>query len=92
MEETVFEQGINTVGKIFLAAVTSTILGKPSNVKIKGTPEQVETIKRALVASRELHDEINRPEATVQSIMDRLEMKRQAADEFSQVVGLPWPI
>jgi hypothetical protein len=83
---------ISTVGKIFLAGITSAVLGKQSFLKIKGTPDEVDVIKQALKASRDLHDEIENPNATVQSIMSRLNIKNHAASEFQKVLNLPWPI
>ena len=83
---------ISTVGKIFLAGIAMSALGKPSNIKVRGTPNEIETVKKALMASKALQDELNRPGASVQSIMDRLHLKNISAEEFQQRLGVPWPL
>lgn len=83
---------ISTVGKIFLAGVAASILGKMSNIRVRGTPDEIEALKDALSASRAFQDELHRPGATVQSIMDRLHLKNISAEEFERRLGVPWPL
>lgn len=98
MDENVVREGvfsdlrITTVGKLFLAGVAAYLIGRPSRLKIRGTPDQVETLKQALLASKKFQDELNRPGATAQSIMDRLQMKNMTAKEFERVLGVPFPL
>lgn len=83
---------ISTVGKIFLAGIAASILGKQSNIKIRGSQDEIDAIKSALMASRQFQDELKRPGATVQSIMDRLRLKNISAEEFEDRLGVPWPL
>lgn len=83
---------ISTVGKLFLAGVAAYILGRPSRLKIRGNPYEVDALKNALLASRKFQQELNRPGATVQSIMDKLQLKNITAKEFEQKLGVPWPL
>ena len=93
MNEGIFDNlEITTVGKIFLAGVAASILGKLSGIKVRGTPDEIETLKDALLASKRFQDELHRPGATVQSIMDRLQLKHVSAAEFEKVLGIPWPL
>ena len=83
---------VSTTGKIFLAAVAASLLGKISNVRVRGTQEQIDALKDALMASREFQDELERPSATVQDIMNKLHLKGISAAEFERRFGVPFPI
>lgn len=83
---------ISTVGKIFLAGVALAALGKMSNLKVRGTPDEIEALKNALMSSKKFQDELHRPGATVQSIMDHLHLKNISAAEFEHRLGVPWPL
>lgn len=83
---------LSTVGKIFLAGVAAWLIGRPSHLKIRGTPDEVEALQNALMASRRFRDELNRPGATVQSVMDKLQLKNITAQEFERKLGVPWPL
>ncbi len=83
---------ISTVGKIFMAGVAAWFLNKPSNLKLRGTPEQVEVLKNALMASRKFREELEKPGASVQSVMDKLQLKNATAREFERKLGIPWPL
>src|SRR5688572_26323380 len=92
MQDNVFDRAdISVVGKVFLAAIASAALGRPSNVRVKGNPDQVEAIRAALAAAHALRVEIDRPGATVQDVMDKLQVLRAAAATFEDMTGLPWP-
>jgi hypothetical protein len=93
MNEGIFDSyEITTVGKIFLAGIAAAILGKASNMRVRGTPDEIAALKDALLASREFQEELRRPGATVQSIMDRLHLKNVSAEEFEKRLGVPWPL
>ena len=83
---------ISTVGKIFLAGVAAAILGKMSGLKIRGTQEEIDALKAALLASKTFQEELNKDGATVQSIMDKLHLKNITAKEFEKKLGVPWPL
>ncbi len=83
---------ISTVGKIFLAGVAAAALGKMSNIKIKGTQAEIEALKSALLASKAFQEELNREDASVQSIMDKLHLKNVTAQNFEEKLGVPWPL
>lgn len=83
---------MSTVGKLFLAGVAAWVVGRPSGLKLRGTPEQLLAVVEALKAVRSLKDELMRPEATVQSIADIIALKDLAAQRFEQVVGIKFPL
>ena len=83
---------ISTVGKLFLAGVAAWLVGRASNLKVRGTQDEIDVLKNALMASKKFQDELNRPGATVQSVMDRLQLSRITAQEFERKLGIPWPL
>ena len=86
------ELKINTAGKIFFATLGAWLVGKAVNTKLRGTREQVEAVANVLTASRNFQDELNRPDATVESVVRKLGEKHVSAIEFERVLGLPWPL
>jgi hypothetical protein len=85
------ELHLNTLGKLMFAGIAAWIVGKTVRLKIRGTHSQVEAITNAMLASRRFQDELKRPGATVQSVIDRLGLKQASAAEFERVLGVKWP-
>lgn len=83
---------MNLIGKIFFASVAAWLLGKMVNVKVKGTPEEVDAVARAMLNSKRFQDELNRPGATVDSVLHKLNLKNASAREFERILGIPWPL
>lgn len=86
------ELRINFIGKLFFATLGAWLLGRAVNTKIKGTQEQIQAVANALSASRKFQDELNRPGATVDSVIQKLGVKHMSATEFERVLGVPWPL
>ena len=76
--------------KAFHTAAAAYILGEKSNIKFQGSPERIATTKKVIIASRALFEELNNPDATLQSVTRLLEAKRQASINFRQVTGIRW--
>jgi len=85
------ELHVGLLGKIFLAGVAAWIVGRVTNLKLRGSREEIETVAHALVSSRRFQEEISQPGATVQSVMQRLGMKQMSAKEFEKVLNVPFP-
>jgi hypothetical protein len=60
--------------------------------KISGTPEQIEAIVKVIQASQEFQEEINQDGATVESVMQKLNMQNVAKQAFEEVTGKAWPL
>jgi hypothetical protein len=91
-KEAINELRVNTLGKIFFATLAAWIVGKAVNTKLRGSREEVEAVANALASSRRFQDELNRPGATVDSVVQKLGVKHMSASEFERVLGVPWPL
>ena len=78
--------------KIFLKAVSGLVVGKKVNVQFQGTRRELEVVSEAIDATRKFQNELNRPGASLDSILHRLGKKHVAASEFEKVLGISWPL
>lgn len=83
---------LNTTGKIFLASLGAWMVGKYVNTKLKGSRDEVSAVADALLSSRKFQDELNRPGATVESVVEKLRVKEMSASTFERVFGVKWPL
>jgi hypothetical protein len=86
------ELHLNLLGKIFFATAAAWLVGKLTNLKVRGTPEQVNAVSNALLSSRRFQDELQRPGASVESVVQKLGIKHMSAQAFERELGIPWPI
>lgn len=87
------EEGyLNLTGKIFLASLGAWLVGKVVNTKLRGNRDEVTAVSNALMASRRFQEELRRPGATVQSVIEKLRIKQMSAAEFERVLGVRWPL
>lgn len=86
------ELHLNLLGKMFLTAVGAWVIGKATNLKLRGTPQEINAVANALKSSRKFQDELAKPGATVQSVMEKLRVKNMSAREFERVFGVKWPL
>ena len=83
---------MSTVGKLFLAGMAAWIMGKASRMKVRGSRREVDAIAGALRSSRRFQQEIGKPGATVQSVMEKLKLKNASGARFQSILGVPWPL
>lgn len=86
------ELHLNLLGKMFFASAAAWLIGKMVNLKVRGTPDQVHAVQNALLSSRRFQDELQRPGASVESVVQKLGVKHMSAQEFERVLGVPWPL
>lgn len=86
------ELKLNLLGKIFFVTAAAWLVGRAVNMKIRGTPDEVQAVANAMMASRRFQDELNRPGATIESVMQKLNLKHASAREFERILGVPWPL
>ncbi len=60
--------------------------------KLQGTPEEIQAVVDVIKASKEYQEEISKEGATVESVMQKLNMQNLAKQAFEQATGKPWPL
>lgn len=84
---------LNLTGKIFLASLAAWAVGKvASNIKLRGYPEEIQTVVNALMSSKVFQNELRKPGASVESVMEKLRVKQMSAADFKRVLGVEWPL
>lgn len=91
-KEPINELKVNLLGKVFFATLGAWLVGKYVNTKLRGSQSEIEAVGNALAASRRFQDELNRPGASVESVVQKLGIKHMSASEFERVLGVPWPL
>lgn len=90
--EQINELHFNLLGKIFFTAIGAWLIGKATKLKLRGTPEEINAVSNAMLASRRFQDELNKPGATVQSVLDKLALKNSTRAEFERTLGIKFPV
>ena len=78
------------IKKRFNAAAASYILGESPSVEVVGAPEKISVVREVLQASRNLYEELQRPDTRLTRVISLLEKKREAARAFHERVGSTW--
>ncbi len=86
------ELKLNLLGKIFFTACAAWLVGKVVNLKVRGTEAEVNAVGNAMMASRRFQEELRAPGATVESVMQKLNLKHASARDFERILGVPWPL
>ena len=82
----------NLLGKLFFASLGLWVVGKVTKTKLRGTPEEIRAVAEALTSSKHFQDELSKPGASVQSVLDKLDVKNMSAEKFERIFGMNWPI
>lgn len=91
-KENINELKMNLLGKIFFGTLAAWLVGKAVNTKLRGSRDEIAAVENALMSSRRFQDELNRPGASVDSVIQKLGIKHMSAQEFERVLGVPWPL
>jgi hypothetical protein len=83
---------LSLTGKMFIASLGAWLVGKLVNTKIRGSHDEITAVSNALMSSRKFQEELNRPGASVESVMEKLRIKQMSASEFERVLGVRWPL
>lgn len=84
---------LSPVGKLFFASLLAWIAHDTvMNWKVRGDPGKLEALARAIVASKRFQEEINKPGATVDSVISKLNIKNMTASQFHNLTGYTLPI
>ncbi len=90
--EPINEVKVNFMGKLFLTALGAWFVGSVTKTKLRGTKDEIAAVANALISSRKFQEELNRPGASVESVMQKLNVKNMSASEFKRVFGIEWPL
>lgn len=83
---------LSPIGKLFFASVIGWIFGKKLNMKLRGNPEQVQAVANAIIASKQFQEELKKSGATVNSVLDKLNLKKEMAKQFKEITGKDFPL
>ena len=86
------EYYLNATGKMLLASLGAWMAGKYVSTKLKGTRDEISAIADVLMSSRKFQEELNRPGASVESVIQKLRVKEMSASTFERVFGIKWPL
>jgi hypothetical protein len=71
---------------------TEAPLEKPFPFKIKGTPQQIQAVTEIIMSSKEFQDELKNPGATVDSVIQKLNLHDISKKNFKNLTGHDWPL
>lgn len=91
-KEPLNELHVNLLGKIFFTTLAAWLIGKTVNTKFRGSQEQINALANAAIASKKFQDELNRPGASVESVMVKLNVKNMSVVEFERQFNVKWPL
>ena len=83
---------MNLLGKLFVTAVGAWLVGKATNIKVRGSQDEVQVVANAMLASKRFQDELRAPGASIESVMEKLGLKHATAREFERILGVPFPL
>ena len=86
------ELHMNLLGKIFLASMGAWLVGRATNLKVRGTQQEVQVVANAMLASRRFQDELRKPGANIESVMEKLHLKHATVREFESILGIKFPL
>jgi hypothetical protein len=86
------ELQLNLLGKILFVALGAWLVNKVTNIKIRGSESEIRAVSNALLASKRFQEELRKPGATIDSVMNKLNIKHMSAKEFENQLGIRWPL
>ena len=86
------ELKVGLLGKVFFETLGAWLVGKFVNTKIRGSRAEVESLGNAMASSRRFQDELNKPGATMDSVIQKLGVKHMSASQFERTFGVRWPL
>jgi len=98
------ELRMSWAGKLFFAGVAAWLGGTAYKgvkagmkaprmpIKIRGSKQQIRAVMDAITSSRSFQDEINKPGATIDGVINKLKIKDMNKQNFERLTGKRWPI
>ncbi len=90
-------EGLSWAGKLFFAGAAAFILGSGMQqlrlpIKVRGRPEEIKAVIDAITSSKRFQQEISRPGATIDSVIEKLQLRNLTKQNFKNIVGREWPL
>lgn len=82
----------NLLGKLFFSALGLWLVGKATKTKLRGSPDEIRAVAMALASSKKFQDELEKSGATVESVLNALDVKNMSAKKFERTFGCAWPL
>jgi len=83
---------LNLLGKLMFAAMGAWLVGKVTNIKFRGSKEEITAVTNAMLSSKRFQEELRSPGASVDSVMQKLGLKNASAREFERILNVKWPL
>lgn len=84
---------LSTLGKIFFASFLNSMnTGKKSPFRISGDRDKIAVLMKVSQCTKDFHDEIKKPEATIDSVIRAMDLKNIEAKNFYNTFKFPWPL
>lgn len=84
---------LSTLGKIFFAGLATKMAREIAMpLKLKARPEQIQAITDAIMASKQFQDEIQKPGAKIEDVIQKMKLKNINKQSFEKITGKPWPL
>lgn len=61
-------------------------------IKIRGSKQQIKAVMDAITSSKAFQDEISKPGATIEGVIQKLKLKDLNKQNFEKITGKKWPI
>jgi hypothetical protein len=86
------ERELSFTSKLILFTIGAWLAGKFIKLKLRGSQDQATALGRALLSSKRFQEELKKPGASIDSIMNRLNAKNMDAQKFERTFGIRWPV
>jgi len=73
------------------SSVGEYILEGGKQPKFVGSPTQVDSLRRAMLASKLLYETLSSNNSTIDAVVVALDEKKSAAENFKKDFGMDWP-
>ncbi len=92
IEENINYSNNNSINEIFKTALCAWLVGIPTNIKIRGSREQMKALTDALTATKAFHNEMKKNKVQLEQVTTKLAIKTAVSQKFKQVFGIDWPL
>ena len=83
---------LGLIDRAIFSTLGSMLVGRDTSVKLRGSHLEIETVAKALDASKKFQEELSNPSATVKTVMERFDEKKANGKAFEKKFGIPWPL